>query len=212
LVEGADCVLDARIGSQGMITTTSREGLDEAGRSLLKLPVQELKLADLEFPPSVQLREVREGERLTERELFGELFAKPVAEMTISDPYLCSDHHRERIAAYLELIQAAPETVPQVRVRTRNIQHFPSNSDYHYRLRSEQEAMFKHLQGRFPGLKVIYELVNKGGKIDHDRSIDVRRTNGERARIVIGKGLDFIKYNGQTARTFIVIEDPCDQA
>jgi hypothetical protein len=29
---------------------------------------------------------------------------------------------------------------------------------------------------------------------------------------MIGKGLDFIKYNGQTARTFIVIEDPRDQA
>ena len=210
LVEGADCVLDARIGSQGMITTTSREGLDEAERSLSKLPVRTLKVADLEFPPSVQSREIREGERLTERELFGEVFAKPVAEMTISDPYLCSDHHRGRIAAYLELIQAAPETVPQVRVRTMNVERI-SFSRHNYNSRAEQEAKFKQLQQRFPGLKIRYDLVDDKRAIDHDRSIDVSRTNGERARIVIGKGLDFIRYNGQTARTFIFIEDPCDQ-
>ena len=193
-----------------MITTTSREGLDEAERSLSNRPVRTLKVADLEFPPSVQSREIREGERLTERELFGEVFAKPVAEMTISDPYLCSDHHQGRIAAYLELIQAAPETVPQVRVRTMNVERI-SFSRYNYKSRAEQEAKFKQLQQRFPGLKIRYDLVDDKRAIDHDRSIDVSRTNGERARIVIGKGLDFIRYNGQTARTFIFIEDPCDQ-
>jgi hypothetical protein len=211
MVEGGDCVFDAQIGSKGMITTTSREGLAESGRRLLKLPVRTLKVADLEFPSSVRSREVRQGETLTERELFGEVFAKPVTEVTISDPYLCSNHHRERIAAYLEMIQAVPETVPQVRVQTKDIQVFRSNNHHHFKTRSEQEAMFRQLQQRFQDLKIRYDLVQDKHAIAHDRSIGLRRANGERARIVIGKGLDFIQYGGRTVRTFLFIEDPCDK-
>jgi hypothetical protein len=71
--------------------------------------------------------------------------------------------------------------------------------------------MFRQLQQRFQDLKIRYDLVQDKHAIAHDRSIGLRRANGERARIVIGKGLDFIQYGGRTVRTFLFIEDPCDK-
>jgi hypothetical protein len=43
---------------------------------------------------------------------------------------------------------------------------------------------------------------------EHDRYIEVTRANGSKARMWIGRGLDFIRPNGQTTKTYIVVEDP----
>ena len=44
--------------------------------------------------------------------------------------------------------------------------------------------------------------------LPHDRFIHLTRIDGTEARIGIGAGLDFIRFNGRTCMTDIVIEDP----
>ena len=43
---------------------------------------------------------------------------------------------------------------------------------------------------------------------EHDRYIEITRYNGELARIIIGRGLDFIQPDGSIKSTYIVIQDP----
>ena len=63
--------------------------------------------------------------------------------------------------------------------------------------------------------KAEQELISKfNGSIrfkhtaDHDRYIEITRVNGEQARIILGRGLDFLQPDGSVKSTYIVIEDP----
>ena len=51
-------------------------------------------------------------------------------------------------------------------------------------------------------------IVFKHKSIEHDRYIELNRENGEKARIIFGRGLDFMQSDGSIKSTFIVIQDP----
>jgi len=63
--------------------------------------------------------------------------------------------------------------------------------------------------------KAEQELINKftcsirfKHTAEHDRYIYITRVNGEQARIILGRGVDFIQPDGSTKSTYIVIHDP----
>ena len=65
-----------------------------------------------------------------------------------------------------------------------------------------QETAERELNRRFGG------IIRFKHTADHDRYIEITRVNGEKARIIIGRGLDFIRPDGSVQDTFIVIQDP----
>ncbi len=210
MVEGQRKVFNANVGAAGMITTINPEGVSEVWQRLRVIPNRRIEESDLQLPPQVRVLEISDGERKTERDLFGHLFRSPLKEMTINDPYLCSNHHETRIAAYLEQVKVDLDRAPKIVIKTRDVEkNTHSGNQYHYKRRLEQQQMFARLQRQFPGLQIEYRLLPS---TDHDRSVVLKRLDGEGCRIVIGKGLDFIKYKGGTAKTFIIIEDPYVEA
>ncbi len=68
----------------------------------------------------------------------------------------------------------------------------------------EQTKAKESLEQRYADIRI--DLIRKGA--EHDRWIEVTRANGERARMWIGRGLDFIRSDGTVESTFIVVEDP----
>jgi len=67
---------------------------------------------------------------------------------------------------------------------------------------NEQSEAENALSRKYPNLVRFKHVA------DHDRWIEVTRNNGEKARIIIGRGLDFIQPDGSLKRTYIVIQDP----
>jgi hypothetical protein len=49
---------------------------------------------------------------------------------------------------------------------------------------------------------------HRSERAEHDRFVEIHRTEGGKARILIGQGLDFINPDGSVRPTYIVIEDP----
>ncbi|MFM8392647.1 MAG: MIT C-terminal domain-containing protein, partial [Acidobacteriota bacterium] len=177
MIEGQRKVLNANFGASGMITTINPEGVSEVWQKLQALPARRIEESGLQLPPQVRILEIRDGERKTERDLFGHLFRSPLKEMTINDPYLCSNHHETRIAAYLEQVRVEPGTAPKIVIKTRDVQKTThSGKSYHYEKRSEQQQMFARLQRQFPGLQIEYRLLPS---TDHDRSVVLKRLDGE---------------------------------
>ncbi|MFN7270654.1 MAG: Zn-binding domain-containing protein, partial [bacterium] len=209
MVEGQRKVFNANVGAAGMVTTINPEGVSEVWQRLRVIPNRRIEESDLQLPPQVRVLEISDGERKTERDLFGHLFRSPLKEMTINDPYLYSNNHRSRIAAYLEQVIVEPGTTPKIVINTRDVGEYDNWKDTKNNKPEDrplkQKQMFARLQRQFPGLKIDYRLL---ARTEHDRSIVMKRLDGEGGRIVIGKGLDFIKYDGETAKTFIIIEDP----
>jgi hypothetical protein len=187
------------------VTTINSNAVKTIAKQLQSLPFQAIQSEHLEFPPQVRVIRVREGERITEASLFGELFGRPLESVSINDRYLRSDHHEKRLRAYLQLIVAAPGTRPQIRIETLAAEINSSPQWYYYRNSQEQHQMFARLKRDFPGLDIQYQLASQ---LPHDRVLQLRRTDGTSARIGIGAGLDFIRHNGYTKMTDILIEDP----
>ena len=71
--------------------------------------------------------------------------------------------------------------------------------------REEQNRAIQQLQAKFPEVDIKF---NRGRNTSHDRFVVINRDDGSKARIIIGKGLDFIRKDGSVDKTFVVIEDP----
>jgi len=204
-LEDEELVFNANTGSAGMITTINHEAVQEIKAQLTSLAVRAISADELAPPANVVVKHIQNGEKVTEHELFDEAFQKPLTSLHINDRYLLSDHHEERLRAYFKLVKNPSKKRTDVIVDTLKaevIQHRPP----HYQTTAEQQQMFARLAKAFPNLAI---RANIKERLPHDRYILLTRDDGSQARIGIGVGLDFIRFNGDARATDIVIEDPC---
>jgi len=186
-------VLEDRVGASQLISTTNRDAAQNAVIEWNRLPKTPIKVSDLNPPEHVRVINLRAAARseITEQSLFGELFAEPCKRMLVHDPYLFD---REliinRLGAYISMA-AQHNTLIEVIVHTKKA------SDSREQDKAEQE-----LNRKYNG------LIRFKHTADHDRFIEITRTDGKQARIIIGRGLDFIQPDGSTRSTYVVIQDP----
>ena len=128
---------------------------------------------------------------ITESSLFDPVFSKPIRKLLVHDPYL---HDRERIVNRMgQYISMASrhESLEEVVVHTKRAPN-----------QREQDLAIQELKSRF-NFPIRFKF-----SAEHDRYIEILRNSGEKAIILIGRGLDFIQPDGSIKSTFIVIQDP----
>ncbi|NLC25919.1 MAG: DUF1998 domain-containing protein, partial [Fastidiosipila sp.] len=186
-------ILADSIDAKRLLTSTDKvavKSIADEWQSLTKLVVDR---DELKPPQNVKVISVRASSypKREERDFFADFFKKSCVKMLIHDPYLQSrERIVNRLGNYIALAEEQGD-LEKVIVHTKLAQD-----------NGEQE-------------NAILELVDEFGDFiqfkytaDHDRYIEVERSNGERARIIIGRGLDFIRPDGSTKPTYIVIQDP----
>lgn len=207
-IEGEEQKLGSKTGDHGLVTTLDAVAVGAIAGDLQRLFSKIVKPEDLEFPPNVRVRHVRNGERLKEADLFKDVFRLQLKSLLISDRYLRSKHHENRIRAYLELIVCPPGVRPQITIETLAAEVQLTQKNFYFQRSQEQRGMFERLSREFPALEIRYTLVQNLQELPHDRFLLLSREDGTTARIAIGAGLDFIRYRGETCMTDIIIEDP----
>lgn len=204
-IDGTDRCLNMQVGAGGLVTTIEPAAVKSIAEATRNTSHRIVKPEELEFPPNVRVIHIRDGERVTEADLFGNVFRSPLKSLYINDRFLRSDHHEKRIRAYLNLISGQPGMRPQIRIETLAAEINMSRQVYYYQTSSDQKRMFARLSKDFPAFDIQYQLAQR---LPHDRFIHLVRADGSEARIGLGAGLDFIRFNGRTCMTDIVIEDP----
>ncbi len=186
-------ILHDEIGAKNLITSTNTEAVKravEALNSIQKLPIS---ASDLQPPKHTKVINIKKtsGAGLRESDFFADFFSKPIKTLNVNDPYL-HNHERivNRLGAYIDMA-SQQDTLEKVVVWTKR------DADP-----ATQDRAIRELERKYSfSIKFIFDP-------EHDRYIDVTRVNGERARIFIGRGLDFIQKDGSLAPTYIVIQDP----
>lgn len=156
-----------------------------------------IQIEMLDIPPDTQLIIIDEHSRTTtsEEALFGDVFAMPVVDLIINDPYLF-DRHRivNRLGAYVRLAHKGGR-LNTVKVYTRRANNDGANSW------AVQKAAEEMLEREFPNVISFHHT-----SPEHDRSIRLIHDDGTETLIVIGRGLDFIQPNGRARSTFITVK------
>ena len=124
-------------------------------------------------------------------ELFSDVFSKPCKTLLINDPYLLDRKSINLLEPYLEMATKT-NTLKSVVVHTKK------STNFHEQLEAE-----KSINKKFNEIMAF-----KHNPIEHDRYIELNRENGEKARIIFGRGLDFMQSDGSIKSTFIIIQDP----
>jgi Lhr-like helicase len=207
-MDGANRCLNGQIGADGLVTTLEPTAVGTIAEAIRGITGRAVKPKELEFPPNIRVIHIRDGERVTEADLFGDVFRSPLKSLLISDRYLRSNHHEKRLRAYLTLINSQSGMRPQVAIGTLAAEVKLSLHSSYYQTSAEQRQMFACIINDFPALDIQYRLERSLQSLPHDRFIHLTRADGTEARIGIGVGLDFIKPNGRTRMTDIIIEDP----
>jgi len=155
---------------------------------------QSLTIRDLDPPSNTRVYTVERATKQREDkiEALQDLFSQPVRYMTISDRYLI-DHERlfNRVSAYIELANRH-NTLERVLIRT---------CDAGKQGREAQSQAARKLEQRYPFAKV-----ERPQDVEHDRYILVTYLDGSKAKLLIGRGLDFIRADGTTEPTHLVIQ------
>lgn len=187
--------LSENIGINHLISSTSNASIDIVVDQWNELQKMQIKASDLSLPQSIKVINLRAAARtdITEQSLFGKFFEKPVKKMFVHDPYLLNHEQIvNRLGQYI-LLANQSKTLEEVIVQTKK--YTESNS---------QIFAEKVLLDEYPGLiKFVHNA-------EHDRFVEVTRVNGDRAKIIIGRGLDFIRPDGSVRSTYIVIQDPVE--
>lgn len=126
-----------------------------------------------------------------------EFFKQPVSDLRVYDPYLL-DYERlyNRLGAYVELAHEKG-ALKSVYVETRNAKTNDNDGQ-------EQTQAITALENRFP--TVAFDI-RYPQRLEHDRWVEITRTDGTKSRLIIGRGLDFIRSDGSVKSTYLVIED-----
>lgn len=200
---GENLRLDGLQTAQRFMATAQPDLVAEAYEHWIRVS-DRAKLIDasaLETPSNVRVCSIEGGFVQGEGDITAirEFFAKPPAELYIYDPYLI-DYERlvNRAGAYIELAQQQG-TLRKVGIHTSDADRRVGGN------RNEQNRAIEQLRSRFSGLQID---VRRSPNTEHDRWIDVVRADGGRARMLIGRGLDFIRQDGRVLKTYIVIQDP----
>lgn len=159
---------------------------------------------DLNLPPQVTVHDIPSGYVGNESKIaaISALFSKPVQSLFINDPYLLDESTLvDRVAQYITLAQQGG-ALQNVHIRTSDAKDKNANHDAQNRAITKLE---KHFIGQAFTLKVDRKATKEQ---DHDRYIEIRRPDGTRARMIIGRGLDFIRADGRALKTYLIVEDP----
>lgn len=120
-----------------------------------------------------------------------QFFSKPIKKMLVHDPYLNKRHVIiDRLGQYITMA-SQHNSLERVDVYTKR----EVDGD-------EQEAAIRELN-RKHSVDICFDY-----RSEHDRFIEVTRVDGERAQIILGRGLDFIQPDGSTKPTYVIIQDP----
>ncbi len=206
-VEDADKTLSERTGAGGLITTTNQGAVQAVAARLRAVNRREIKSSELEPPSRFSIRHISEGERVTDAQIFSEVFQNPLMSVHINDRYLRSAKHEQRLRSILSLILAQPDLRPEVTITTLAAEVSPSRPPY-FQSSHEQQRMFTRLALAFPELIIKAQIQHSLPDVPHDRFLLLTRADGTLARITIGAGLDFIQPDGRACMTDIFIEDP----
>jgi hypothetical protein len=194
-------ILGANSGIDGLLTTSNHQGVFGVRDMLSRLRSTPVKAEQLAAPRGIQTIDVvpRLGQTCHERDFFADVFARPVIELFVNDRYLIDEERIvNRLGAYIDLANAGG-ILRKVEVRTNRAGQGAIGGN-----REDQDRAFTKLEQKFP--RVLIKRTFAGA--EHDRFVTLTRADGTRARILIGKGLDFIKPTGEVEKTHIVIEDP----
>lgn len=185
-------VLEDQIGTKNLVTSTHREAIEIIGIEWDSLQKTRVSRADLDPPGDVRVISIKSNQSgISEKILFSEFFSKPCIKMTVHDPYLMNrDVIVDRLGEYISMA-SQHNILDEVIIQTRK-----ANDS------GEQEAAKRELTRKYP-VNIRFEH-----KAEHDRFIEVIRLNGEKAKIILGRGLDFIQPDGSTKPTHIIIQDP----
>lgn len=186
-------VLENQIGTKQLLSSTNHEAVTKITSDWNKLHKTPVIEADLNPPQYVKVVNVRAAARseINEQILFASFFAKPCKKMLVHDPYLFDrEHIVNRLGKYISMAS-------QHNIMDEVIVHTKKAPDSREQEKAEQELTSKfNCSIRFKHTA------------EHDRYIEITRLNGEQARIILGRGLDFIQPDGSTKTTYIVIQDP----
>lgn len=157
---------------------------------------QLFQVRDLDPPPNTRVYMFGRSAKLHERDipaLRDDFFKKPVREMRIKDPYLI-DYERlfKRVSAYIELANRHG-MLERVRIITR---------DAGKQGRQAQTEAAQKLKQAYPFVEV-----ERPQEVQHDRQIDVTYVDGSKALLLIGRGLDFIRPDGSSEPTYLVVQE-----
>ncbi len=193
--------LDQRTGEAGLQAVIDTIPVENAQHLLLNMMRQPVAPELLNPPASVRVFHVPEfpGQSLQESDLFANVFAKPVKKLEVNDAYLF-DYERivNRLGAYIAMAYQGG-ALESVVITTRKAGAGTNSGNWEDQRKAE--SVLQHKYGEMVRFKHPQQQ-------QHDRYIQLDRADGERARIWIGLGLDFIQSNAPVKSTYIVIEDP----
>lgn len=205
-VKGTGLSLVADSGISGLISTTHREAVQEILASMPTYGGHKVQMDDLRPPPDVKVIDVKANDDVSEQSLFSDIFEKPIESMFINDGYLVNEERiLNRLGAYLELAEQGGQ-LQRVSVKTWAAGSVSGSQS----TRDQQQAIAK-LKQRFEKIPIrfgTHDQRRERGAVHHDRFIELKYTDGTKARILIGRGLDFIQPDGSVLPTYIIIENP----
>jgi len=151
-IDGTDRCLNAQVGTGGLVTTIEPTAVKAIAEAMRDISHRIVKPEELEFPPNVRVIHIRDGEQVTEADLFGDVFRSPLKSVYINDRYLRTDHHEKRLRAYLSLIKDQTGARPQIKIVTLAAEVNSSTKPWFYKtsLRELFKNVFKALRGIAP--------------------------------------------------------------
>ena len=177
---------------RNIVSTTHHEGVKQVQEEL-----RHIKSSKYELPleeSGTEVISIAQGQITDEYKLFGRYFEKPVTTLQINDPYL-TDRYRivERLGTYLKMANETGQ-LQLVRIIT--------SPDDRNKPSQQQKSAFQVLENHYGNkLKIKY------AGAEHDRYIRITYLDGSTTRIIIGRGLDFIRSDGKCLKTFITISN-----
>lgn len=199
--EGHSFILDASLSGNELLSTIHPDGVQKAFATFEAIRTRQVSKTQLNPPSNIEVINVKPHthRNQAEQNFFGKVFAQPVLEMHVNDPYLQTyEQIVNRLGAYIELA-AQHDSFEKVTVTTKRAGEAGLYSD-----KATQDRAIKALEKEFSNVKIIFKYAHP----DHDRFIEIHRANGTQAHILIGRGLDFIGPKGDIMSTYIVIQDP----
>jgi len=194
-------ILDDQTGQANLFSTTHAQAIHTIV-SAFPLRSRPITANDLKTPPTIEVINIDKSmtRPVTEEKLFGNLFSEPIKTLWVNDRYL-TDEERicNRLGAYIKLAMQHG-TLKGVVVETVRAEGKSKETE-------QQQAIIK-LKHQFNTIIVEVKVRQKYSEVAHDRFIILTRTSGEKVRILIGKGLDFINPNGSAEPTYIIVENP----
>lgn len=191
--------LGESLGCKNLLSTISNDGVIAAVDLFNQIKKRRVDPEELNPPENTRVINIpnQQNSSMNEESLFAQVFDAPITQILVHDPYLFSrEQIVDRLGAYVDLA-SQHSTLKRVNVITKRA---PQDK------KTQQDKAEDELNKRYHG---IINFQHKSS--EHDRYIILERESGAKARIIIGKGLDFIRNDGEVNKTYVIIEDPWNE-